>query len=274
MPRRYLAWLGAGFLGVGAVSAGSGCGDDPPPADDGGGGATASSTSTGSGATSSSVGSSSSSGGGSEPIVCGSEYTNVTGSCDLLNQDCASGQMCNVQNGEAQCLPDPGGLKKHGDPCTSPSECQRGLVCIDSKCAPFCCPDNDQPCEGGVCDLQVNLGDGDFVFVCSYAEACTLFAGDCPEGMDCHIANADKGLSVCDPPLDLVAEGEACNFRNNCDDAQQCVGNVCRHNCNLATWNVDPRPAPGAGGCLAERECVDLMASAFPGIGLCAPIEQ
>jgi hypothetical protein len=224
---------------------------------------------------------SSSGGGGSAPLTCSVAYTNITdGVCDLLSQNCEPGRVCGVATMggvKTICRSSSGGLKDKGMACQGDAECKDGLFCYVSRCSPYCCPATDEPCGGGTCDINVSFGSGKYAMACSYSQACVLFQGQCPDGEDCHISNAQQGLAVCEVPSDsYVAEGEVCLYRNDCGDAQQCnkappdLGDGdtgrCRYNCLVDSWQG---LTPGLGGCPATQTCTSLGASQLPNIGLC-----
>lgn len=226
--------------------------------------------------------------GGSNPtsassggLTCSEEYTNIPkGECDLLAQDCASGTFCGVATVDGakttKCVPDLGGVKDKGADCVSNSECKSGLTCVDNHCSPFCCPATDEPCDGGTCDVNLNfeMGKTAFAMACSYLTICDLFAGNCAEGMDCHLSDATACLAVCDSPSDnAVSEGGDCMYRNDCGESQLCNNNspdmgVCRYFCD--TTKAD-QPA-GKGGCPQDRMCKPAGGTGCSNLGLCVPI--
>jgi hypothetical protein len=264
-----------------------GCGSDDSSTSSsttaGGGGASASTTAPGSTGTGTmATTATTSGGGGGSGLACNEMYTDIPmGNCDLLQQDCSGTDWCNVVDDGAgsvtsACVPDAGGLKDVGSACGQTSECRGGLLCVDSVCTPFCCPETHEPCGGGVCDVHLSFNNTVFAMVCSYPQSCNLFAGDCPMGEDCHVASSAQGTTVCDTPSAMVAgEGEECEFRNDCGESMLCwqedpastAGKgLCRHFCDVANAGS---LQPGVGGCEANRTCTDLMQSTFPGIGLC-----
>lgn len=221
--------------------------------------------------------------GGEAPLTCTQEYTNITGACDLLQQNCGEGFICQQSSstGEATCLDGNGGLKGLGAPCDKALECRNGLWCVDGRCTPYCCPASDEPCGGGRCDVHLDMGDGYWVMACSYNLSCTLFAHDCPTGEECHISNRAQGLSVCDQPSPTpVGEGEPCEYRNDCGDSMVCnssspdvdpdagVGGRCRYHCRVSVFSS---LVPGSGGCLEGQSCIDMHVAALPDIGICKP---
>jgi hypothetical protein len=273
-PLRALAFAAGGLFAALAA-----CGDEPAEDDQGSGATGPGPTS----AQSASASASSSSGtGGCGPttnlgLSCADEYTNVTGACDLLAQDCATGEYCDIDaEGASVCLPDHGGVKCRGESCVTLEECQAGLQCIDSKCTPFCCPDSNEPCAGGLCDTQVDFGNDMFGLVCSYLPQCQLLMNECTAPAECHPARFDQALAVCDSPSSShVGEGESCIFRNDCGESQICnttgEPGVCRQLCNVRDWMT---LEPPTGGCPPERECVevDWGNDEWTHIGICLTI--
>lgn len=267
---RVSTWLSVGVAVTGLVAA---CDSDVQDGDVDGATSAVSST-TGVGASTTSTGS-----GGSPPIMCSPGYTNITGSCDLLNSECPPDQFCNVvgsgTSATTSCQPNStGNVPKAGD-CTMQSECGPGLVCLLDKCTPFCCRDNNEPCEGGLCDVQVDYGGGKWAFVCSYRPACQLFMETCEEpDTYCHPVDYQTGLAVCDQPSPggLVAEGEMCEFRNDCGESAVCHSDAtCRDLCDYPNWQTLDVPH---GGCAMGRTCMpygDAMSPGFPGLGVCEP---
>ncbi len=293
MSRGGLGWLGITVLICAVVAcentttstpstsgtAGSGGGTSTGTGGTGGG----TSSGTGGTTTSSSTSSTSSTGTGGTVIPCNSPYTDLSGECDLLQQSCPSGQTCQpVAQGNAwvtACTNIPGGMGEQGSECSLDSDCQAGLVCLLDRCAAFCCPDNSEPCvPNGYCDMEVSYGTSGFAMACSYDDLCELLNPDsCGPGMDCHIVDPDLGLAACHPPSgQQVGEGAPCTYLNDCGDSQTCNvtppdNGVCRYLCSLSTWNVDPKPAPGVGGCPPAQLCVDLAMMNLPDIGRCTP---
>jgi hypothetical protein len=215
------------------------------------------------------------------PIVCKSpsSYSTVPkGSCDILQQDCPPGKTCApVQVGadfQTACLGGTG-LKTAGEVCYSDGECDATLFCIAGKCSPVCCRDNDEPCNGGICNINVAFGTHN-IYVCHFAAKCDLLtANACPPGLDCHIEDAKQGLATCgEPNGPTVPELTTCMFLNDCATMQQCFvkDSLCHYYCNPS----DTSPPPGLGGCPVGEACqikyngkaLDLGVA---GIGLCFP---
>ncbi len=216
---------------------------------------------------------------GSGMIMCMSMYSTIpVGECDLLQQNCPMGSVCTVaQDGaslKTACQPGAGGLKGKGSDCTTNSECKDGLSCIEKHCTPFCCPDNDKPCDTGKCDIEVtfNANKSLHANVCSYAKSCNLFKGDCPMGTECHLSEPTACLNVCDAPSAMhVDEGKPCKYRNDCGDSQFCNMNapdtgVCRYFCDTTAAGGT---AAGKGGCPPMRKCTPLKSGCM-NLGFCS----
>jgi hypothetical protein len=212
-------------------------------------------------------------------IMCMSTYSTIPkGECDLLQQDCPMGSVCTVGPDGASlktvCQPAAGGLKGKGSDCTTNSECKDGLSCIQKHCTPFCCPDNNQPCETGKCDIEVsfNADKNLHANACSYLKVCNLFKGDCPMGTECHLENSMACLSVCDSPAaSHVDEGKPCKYRNDCGDSQFCNNNapdagVCRYFCDTKAAGGT---AAGKGGCPPMRTCKPINSGCM-NLGFCS----
>ena len=253
------------------------CSEETGETNPGGGGGTTTS-STGGGTTSSSSSSSSTT---STTIECSAVYSEIpAGECDLLQQDCPVGLGCEpVKQGASfttQCVSG-AGLKGTGQECNPQGqECIAGLACVLGKCSPVCCGANDQPCQGGDCNVNVNMGDDlDPIIVtyCSFLQTCDLFdPTHCDSGAlgNCY-PYSDNGYAVCAPPSQNppAGDGEFCNSLNSCDDNMACVSDPgeCRYACLLSNWqNLNA----GEGGCPAGQSC---NASTFniPDIGICRP---
>jgi hypothetical protein len=164
------------------------------------------------------------------------------------------------------------GLKGVGSACTADTECQKGMFCFD-VCTPVCCPDNDQPCNGGKCNLQISIqGTSDFFMVCTFSPQCMLFTDPdgCPQGQDCH---PDNGIATCTKPSgNNVPEGGQCQFINDCGNMQACVSPmmgapaVCRYLCQPGSSG-----AAGLGGCPAGQTCAPTTIFNIDNTGICHP---
>lgn len=288
------AWI-LSVVGVGLVAAGAlgACGDS-----EGSGGSSTddpdTTTTTGTGNTTGTSGSTTTTGSttsgstSSGPIVCSDPVTTITGECDLLQQDCPTGETCLVaqdpndpMNSVAACAP--AGLVGLGQPC-SPGDCQEDMLCVGT-CTYVCCPFDaamgaNEPCGIGQCTLNVTfMGTDDSVFVCTYDEVCSFFdPNSCPAGKDCHYAG--PGLANCSVPSPPnYMDGDVCGGNgNDCPDSAICIdvdgpmmGDdtlYCRYFCDT---DLSGMPA-GLGGCPGGQTCdTGVYDFGFPGLGFCHP---
>jgi hypothetical protein len=164
--------------------------------------------------------------------------------------------------------------------CYSDYDCDAKLTCVGNvdktpgKCIAYCCPKTNEPCNGGVCNLQIDLG-GATLYACSYGMSCELLtANACPSGYGCHVeAAAGKGVSVCLAPSGAnVPNLGMCSYINDCGDMQQCDFNgtgTCLYYCAL-TGPKASQP-PGLGGCPNGQTCKSDSNVSIANIGLCFP---
>jgi hypothetical protein len=208
-------------------------------------------------------------------------YTTLPkGDCDILQQDCPPGETCKPVSipGGAPTLKcqQANGLKGIAKACASDDECQAELFCVSGACSPACCPGNDLPCNGGSCNITVQLGGGAQMRACSYAQSCMLLTPNaCPPGTECLLQDPKQGLAACIPPSDMVVdEGGPCTYINDCKDSQFCViamagkPGVCRHFCHPSK----PMTAVGEGGCPATQSCNSIQFNfGIADLGVCVP---
>jgi hypothetical protein len=187
--------------------------------------------------------------------------------CDLIEQDCENKLLtCYPNENGTSCTPLGYGAKSRGMACEANAECASGLACLAKYCTPFCCEEFQyEICgPGGRCAINLTVDATHTVTICSYAEPCTLFAGDCPSDEGCQPV-ADDGSSACSTPSSgaFVGEGNNCEARNDCGDAQACANQggvlpICRFYCLLddspyGAGTIDG--APGQGGCPQGQTC-------------------
>jgi hypothetical protein len=162
-----------------------------------------------------------------------------------------------------------------------------GLICIDAnqghagKCVAFCCPSNNEPCNGGVCNNLAEWGANATTYTCTYGKQCELLtAGACPSGYECHLEPAaGMGVAICFPPSPTpVPELGPCQYLNDCGDMQQCEmgvkGGTCLWYCAL-TGAKTSQP-PGLGGCPMGEMCASGNQGVpfnlgVANVGLCIP---
>ncbi|MBW2454050.1 MAG: hypothetical protein JRI68_06055 [Deltaproteobacteria bacterium] len=276
---RYLALVGA--LSAGSVLVMPACDDGE---DTSAGGSTSTSNGTG-GSSSGTTTTTTTSGQGGQPLLtCTETVTNVpAGDCDPLNPlvTCETGFYCDVTQSGVLCASSQGkGVFGAGQPCSGESECAPGLACQMGKCSPVCCRPTNEPCNAnsGECNIEVNLGNDNWVRRCSYLPACTLLENTCDpnSGYDCHIQNPSACSAVCAPPSSAPApEGGSCSHLNDCGESQICNDNGgdagnCRQLCNVNSWQTDEVPL---GGCDPDRTCEPLSTACaeWDHLGICMP---
>jgi hypothetical protein len=281
------------FLLGGAIGLGSlvtACGDDTSgQGGDGGSGASGggqtnqsgSQSGTGTMSTTATMMASTSSG----PLTCDVPVTDITGDCDLFQQNCPAGETCiifvddpvNPTMAFTGC--NPAGLVGLGQACQTAEDCQEDMLCIGTNpgmCTYACCPTTNEPCGVGECviDVMLPMSLGSFS-ACAYDQTCTLFMpSTCPDGQDCHYAQ--PGLATCSPPSPTqVGDGEPCRYANDCVDSAICIPvtpgmdmpRECRFMCQDGSSAM-----PGLGGCPSGQTCdVTVYDFGFPGMGYCHP---
>jgi hypothetical protein len=187
----------------------------------------------------------------------------VTGPCDIVSQNCPSGQECDLARASdggftTGCVMDQvtQHLPKGHSCCPSGSvnPCDPGLECIGNtcdpdaaapqtgRCTPHCClgPDggDNTPCgmsvpEGypGHCDL--NIGDPNnptqtLYSVCTYAAGCEpLQVQPCTPGNTCLVSDM-QGTASCVQIFNPdggpgLGEHQHCDFANECADGLMCL---------------------------------------------------
>lgn len=191
--------------------------------------------------------------------------------CDMLQQDCEPGFTCvrkRLAGVTSTTCEARGGLKGIASECEIDAECESGLFCIFNVCTPVCCPENDEPCDGGLCNLNLQYSQTDSIRVCTYSKQCTPLTEDaCPAGSGCHFEEPTAATCI-QGSGENVPEGGTCTVLNDCANMQQCTGaGICRWICALE----DNGEEPGLGGCLDGQSCVESPAIGAIGIGVCAP---
>jgi hypothetical protein len=213
------------------------------------------------------------------PGPCAVPQNNVPdGECDVYAQDCASPEVCMVvfEQGDyrRQCV-GPRAGNGPGATCQGNSECARPLVCITGRCGEPCCTETQAPCApNGLCIGVYLYGPYAGVY-CSHVEECALFvSGECDQVVppsSCHLLSVSNGTYCIEDAAQSVAEGELCDFINECGDNQICwppnqLGSRCRYACYLDA----PGSEPNAGGCPSGQMCADFGIG-VANVGVCTP---
>ncbi len=215
--------------------------------------------------------------------------TDLTGSCDIVTQDCSAGKTCTVVADDAGqyhtgCVDLGNGSAQLGQTCASHSDCASGLICVLKKCSRVCCGALEGPLCGssGACDLKVTYSGGAFTQVCTFAPSCTPWAHDCPSSgpeTDCHAAGGTK-FKCSFPNYNVDAgstEGQTCTYVNDCQDSQYCLyassgatSGTCRWLCKASDSGAPDAGtvggSPGNGGCPSGQTCHAFGTPAWLGV--------
>jgi hypothetical protein len=218
----------------------------------------------------------------------------IKGACDLVQQNCPSGQQCEVQvDGGATvavCAPASSGSSPIGGKCATTGDCVPGCECIQQRCAPYCCMGQDQECkqsvpEGyiGTCSINVQYqGAMPNGLVCSYAGGCQPFGiMPCAQGSACLVEDM-AGKSDCNaifmPPGKMA--GQACQYKNDCAEGLMCVGGgpdggtICMWMCYKPPGPFDAGIATlgaGKGGCPNGKTCSIGIQGLPTWLNVCTP---
>jgi hypothetical protein len=208
----------------------------------------------------------------------------IQGPCDLVLQNCGGGKECvpaQSGGGYTTVCQTPTGTQHigKGSACTPPSQanqnpCLPGLECLQSRCSPYCCLQDNTPCgasvpEGlpGQCNLSVTGGDaGVLYYACTYSATCKPFKVlPCPQGSGCYgDQQANFTCSQYAVP-NGKPEGSPCQYLNDCVDGTQCLGtgdggSACTMLCYTGQGNPpfdagSLQMGPGTGGCSNGKSC-------------------
>lgn len=189
--------------------------------------------------------------------------------CDLILQDCPSGQQCvaslSTDGGATTACTQVSGTQSltrgspccvggGGDPCLKGLTCVGGDSCPDAgeppgRCSPICCGNDDAVCGNdrdgvpGRCNLMIVGGTPtrDLYKVCSYSTVCRpLGLQPCPSGQTCLVADT-SGSARCSRIFAPDGGGgaghlQACGAANACADGLACLsigdaGSRCEYLC-------------------------------------------
>jgi len=219
----------------------------------------------------------------------------VTGACDIVAQDCPSGQECVVakdmmNNFTTQCMPQKTGSQPKGGMCSDSNQCVPGTECIMGRCVPHCCimgSNPDTPCGtspdgiNGVCALTLTDQMTMKVIgaVCVYSNLCKPFQiVPCKMGQTCQIVDMSGQANCTDifmPPGKM--EKAPCMYKNDCQDGLYCIGPsadaaTCRWGCYMGNGPYDAsikNAPPGQGGCPAMEKCNTMIMGLPMWFGIC-----
>lgn len=197
------------------------------------------------------------------------------GECDLIAQDCPTGQTCifvilnDAPTPESVCVDIGGTGAEEGQPCCQPNSCDRGLFCVGAVrdgstcttqgvCRRYCCGSSTECSVGQRCEPLVSGFAGG---ICDFADDCNpVTQTGCPTGQGCYPNAGDVG---CFAPTDVHGgNGDACSYNNDCDPGFACFGedpSVCRQFCDMASPSC-----PAGHSCQGIRDFI-------AGVGVCMP---
>lgn len=203
-------------------------------------------------------------GGDSGPVSCPAQT--LSGTCDLVLQNCPSGNECvpilNADNSvTAQCQPAGTGAVPQGHECcpnaANQGGCVSGTFCLGNdcsvldggpgsksgRCSPYCCQGDNGKCgssdpEGlkGTCDTNIigqnpqDGGDLQFGSGCTYKPPCKPFhVQSCGSDTNSTCTLQDDGVSFrCSGIFQPPGQdaGTLCNSANACANGLECLGPI------------------------------------------------
>ncbi len=210
--------------------------------------------------------------------------------CDLVLQDCPSGQECKIQESDGgpdaapttACVAAASGGLGAGAACCPDQKnaCAAGLECVGSaacsggaptgRCTPHCCPGDDAVCgkvasedRVGFCERLVSQSNGTPLFYsCAYEPTCEPFRiKACPANEVCLIDTADMTTYGChaSPNPPGKGAGEACTYGNECADGLGCLGTsgarTCKYFCYKQGQGTPPFDASAVGTAPGNGGC-------------------
>jgi hypothetical protein len=216
--------------------------------------------------------------------------TIINRTCDLILQNCPSGQTCGPHMGdggtcETACLWVGQGTVALGAECTSHSQCSPGLRCADYHCTRPCCAGAQEYLCGpnGKCDMQISFcGGAGYMYECRFPQSCELWSSGCSGLMPaCHLQYDGFACAVTNAVDAGAAADNPCTYASDCGDAQVCLftgdagAAVCRWFCKLSDGGAPDAGtdggAPGEGGCPGGQTCKPWGDPLRTWLGYCEP---
>jgi hypothetical protein len=162
------------------------------------------------------------------------------------NDTCDAGQQCYPADQMGGTVCGTPGATAIGGQCTNLNECVAGSICFNGTCVSQCDTANPTCGQGEAC-TTITPGFAGCV------ASCTTFPNDdCPAGQMCY--PTPEGGTACATFNANASAGDACQFLNECNDEQACVGGMCANLCATAGDNSD---------CGANEQCVQLQGAPF-----------
>ncbi len=194
--------------------------------------------------------------------------------CDVSVCDPASPTSCGAGSckllAETPSCEMPGG-KAVDESCDANDDCGPGLGCFrrgdSGVCATVCCAEGTNTCvgEGERCGGSGILVDGTQTQwrACIKRRDCDVLdaAAMCDDGEGCYVVSS-AGLTDC-LPEGVVAVGEPCAVRNDCEPGALCLGladRTCRRVCELSD---------GIFACPEDEGTCEQYAYSPAGTGVC-----
>lgn len=214
-----------------------------------------------------------------------------SGTCDLILQNCPTGQACvyalpnaTATTPETVCAPVVGAGAAEGGACCALNSCANGLVCVGAMeetpgggtctaegmgtCQRYCCGSSADCAAGELCNRFGSTFSGG---ICDTSDDCGLVdQTGCASGQGCY--PADGGTTQCLTPTAAgAAEGATCMYTNDCVAGTACFNltsggssrAVCLRLCDIGDGATD---CPRSGG-MACQAGGDLPT----GTGVCPP---
>jgi hypothetical protein len=151
------------------------------------------------------------------------------GTCvsDTSFSSCASGLRCDFTS--KKCVK----LAASGDACTSSSDCQKTLACVEKKCGAKVaiggsCVSSSDCVSGAGCDLTSKKCAA-YTFGAP-GEACDYGTKQCAKG-SCLGASVGTGGPTPGKCPQIIADGQICDAKSEttrCDDYASCIGGKCQ----------------------------------------------
>ena len=163
-----------------------------------------------------------------------------TGECNVVAQNCPNGQMCTydmLSDGGVGRACRPLGTVAEGGTCgTASTLCNKGMICVDAKCAKYCESNPDCGNAAQLCQILVSIsGTAEKPTACDTLERCDPLVQGCLEaGTSCYpTTNGTFCL-----PTGTLAVGAVCGAaQGNCARGAVCLSNggsgSCKQVCNL-----------------------------------------
>jgi hypothetical protein len=214
--------------------------------------------------------------GGASPIGCSPEPP--TGCA--ADEKCAIVDNAEAQTTEIACVPD--GNKQQGDACAGRADgsddCGEGLFCSAlgyvAQCQPYCNVADPSACATSCTELDVSSQTGESTpsgyGVC--LPSCDLLEQDCADGNACVFV--ESPFPVC-AKFSSLADGEDCEFYNQCEKGAACVLVNADKTSNMCTPLCDATVAGSCDAtgdtCLAFDQIYSNVTPEMATIGLCYP---